>query len=156
MRVFSEQQEFRQWWVILIGIGAISIPIAFIIDDLLAGNLRKLTNGIIIALLISIAFIMLFSLRLHTRIDKRGIKTWWEPFHFLEKEFLWKDLQKVHIRKYDPLQEYGGWGIRGLGKIKAYNVSGNTGIQLVNSKGKFLIGTQKAADAKSVINRYSL
>ncbi|MBZ9631945.1 hypothetical protein LB465_14240 [Salegentibacter sp. LM13S] len=156
MRVFDETQSFRQWWLILIAIFCISLPFAFVIDDILEGQIKDYTIELITTLIILSVFIMLYNLRLYTRIDQKGIKTWWEPFHLMEKEFLWKDLEKVFIRKYRPLQEYGGWGIRGLGKKRAYNVSGYTGIQLVNSNGGFLIGTQKPIEAKSVIKRYSL
>ena len=156
MRVFEEKQSFNQWWIAFIAIGCAGIPIAFIIDDLLAGETSEITVELIIALAIIIISMMLFKLSLHTKIDQNGIKTWWEPFHFLEKEFPWKNLQKVYIRTYQPIQEYGGWGIRGIGKIKAFNVSGNKGIQLVNSNGKFLVGTQKASEAELVIKKYSL
>jgi len=105
MRVFKEQQGFRQWWIILLGIGSISIPLAYVVDDLLKGNSEDVKTELIIALLMGIAFFLFISLSLHTRIDQRGIKTWWEPFHFLEKEFLWKDLRKAQVREYKPIQE---------------------------------------------------
>ncbi|TDN89241.1 hypothetical protein DET49_107163 [Salegentibacter sp. 24] len=156
MRVFKEKQGFRQWWMLLIGISCLAITLVLLIDDFLESKTSLISKESTLALLCLIFLIILFNLSLHTRIDQRGIKTWWEPFHFLEKEFLWKDLQKISVRKYKPVQEYGGWGIRGHGKTKAYNVSGNQGIQLVNSKGRFLIGTQKSNEAQLVIKRYRL
>jgi len=156
MKVFEEKQSFRQWWLLLIAVAAIGIPIAFIIDDLLIGNLENINSALLIASIILLPFIFLWNLSLHTKIDQSGITTWWEPFHFLEKKFLWKDLKEVYIRKYNSLMEYGGWGIRGLGKTRAYNVSGKQGIQLVNSNGNFLIGTQRPSEVETVIKKYKV
>lgn len=57
------------------------------------------------------------------------------------------------MRLYRPIKEFGGWGMRTAfnGKNgKAYNVSGNVGIQLELKNGsKTLLGTQKGKEAKS-------
>jgi hypothetical protein len=70
-------------------------------------------------------------MQLETRIDSEGIRVKYIPFGFSEKFFSWKEIEKCYVRKYNPLVEYGGWGIRGLGNKKAYNVSGNLGIQII-------------------------
>ena len=63
----------------------------------------------------------------------------------------YENIEKSYVRTYRPLKEYGGWGIRYGRKGKAYNVSGNRGVQLKLSGGKrLLIGSQqpeKLADA---------
>lgn len=60
------------------------------------------------------------------------------------------------MRTYSPIKEYGGWGYRiTLKNGKAFNVTGNKGIQLVLKSGKkLLIGTQQESEASLVINRY--
>lgn len=156
MRVFKEEQSFRQWWLILIAIGCTGLLLTYIISVSISGDFLIKPTAFILSFVTILFFAFLFSLGLHTRIDQNGIKTWWEPFHFLEKEFAWEDLQKVYVRKYKPVQEYGGWGIKGKKKNKVYSVSGNNGIQLVSSKGRFLIGTQNVADVQSILNRYKL
>ena len=40
------------------------------------------------------------------------------------------DVAYAEARTYAPLREYGGWGIRGLSRKRAYNVSGNRGVEL--------------------------
>jgi hypothetical protein len=51
----------------------------------------------------------------------------------------------AEVRTYSPLREYGGWGIRGPRKRRAYNVSGDEGVQLVLVDGcVVLIGSQRA------------
>lgn len=52
--------------------------------------------------------------------------------------------------------DYGGWGLRlgFFGKGRAYNISGNIGMQIVFKDGKkLLIGTQKSAEIKSFLER---
>lgn len=49
------------------------------------------------------------------------------------------------IRKYNAIRDYGGWGVkRKLRWGRAYNVSGNIGLQIyLNNGKKVLFGTQK-------------
>ena len=57
------------------------------------------------------------------------------------------EVTHVESRNYAPLLEYGGWGIRGLGGNRAYDVSGNRGVELILKDGrKVMIGSQKADD----------
>jgi hypothetical protein len=56
------------------------------------------------------------------------------------------DIAGCEARTYQPIREYGGWGIRwgGRGSV-AYNVSGNRGVQLELKNGKrVLLGSQRA------------
>lgn len=47
-------------------------------------------------------------------------------------------------REYSPMREYGGWGIRTSSEGRAYNASGNKGVQLVlKDHSRVLIGSQK-------------
>ncbi|UJH92407.1 hypothetical protein LZ575_07780 [Antarcticibacterium sp. 1MA-6-2] len=101
------------------------------------------------------ATFFIFSLRLETRIDSRGVTARFNPFKFFTKHYYWKDIDNIFVRKYSPIAEYGGWGVRGLGKAKAYNIKGNNGIQIVTkNKKSFLIGTQQPEVARRIINYY--
>jgi len=67
---------------------------------------------------------------------------------------LWNEITQSYVRKYNPITEYGGWGLRWGLKGKAYNMSGNKGIQLVlNGNIRLLIGTNKAEEADEVLRR---
>ncbi|MDX1544830.1 MAG: hypothetical protein R3214_12880 [Christiangramia sp.] len=153
MRIFEEEQAFRQWWLLLIlGTTLCATSLAFFIDlsDFQTTNWKHL--GFILFLLIAVMF---WIARLHTRIDKTGISTRFEPYGIFKRSYKWNDISKVYVRKYKPFMEYGGWGIRGSKKSKAYNVSGNMGIQIITKKGeRLLIGTQKPTAAEKVIKRY--
>jgi len=146
--LFSEKQRFTQWWLWLI-IGLVVLdPLYMIIRK---PGLRDwatfLPVNVGIPLLIFIFFRVLC---LHTRIGPGGISVRFSPFHRKWRFFSREDIRGVSVRKYRPLLEYGGWGLRyGLsGKGRAYTVSGNMGIQIIFRDGrKLLIGTRHAADA---------
>ena len=154
MRVFKEEQRFNQWWLIVIctiaGIG-ILLNLARLLDlsgDISTGKLFGSSLGLIVC-------VGIFFVKMHTKIDKSGIKVWFSPFGFTMKSFRWNELENAHTRKYRPISEFGGWGIRVFRKHKAYNIKGDKGIQLKTKKGKFfLIGTQQTQNADRVIKRY--
>jgi len=106
-------------------------------------------NGVLIVILVFL-FVMLwgyFSLKLEVWIDQEGIHYRFFPLIFKNKLISTVEIQRFEIRKYKPILEYGGWGVRrGFGRKwqRAYNVSGNIGLQLYLTNGKkVLFGTQK-------------
>lgn len=155
MRVFEEKQRFNQWWLY-----AIYALVLFV----LVGGISKYSEGFqnfdnpvpvlfFLAAMFPMAFILI--LRQDTRIDPEGITTNFFPLGFSRKFFPWKKIDEIFVRKYSPIAEYGGWGIRSIGRKKAYNVAGNLGIQIVTTdKNKFLIGTQQPDAARAVLKRY--
>ena len=67
------------------------------------------------------------------------------------------NIKKCEVRKYSPIKECGGWGIKYGRKGKAYNVSGNFGVQLEFTKGKpLLIGSQNPEKLARVIKMQML
>ena len=104
------------------------------------------------SLLIAVLF---WVTKLETRIDSAGIHTQFKPFRFFSKDFSWDEISNCFVREYSPISEYGGCGVRGFGTARAYNVSGDTGIQIVTRNGnRFLIGTNKPGEAKKVLKYY--
>jgi len=153
MRVFKEEQAFRQWWILLI-LGIALIGTSFPLFRSYKNSDLSISGFIGFGLVV-LVLILFWTLRLHTKIDSTGIKTSFEPLNFFRKKFKWNEISKCYVRKYAPIREYGGWGIRGSGKSKAYNVSGNIGIQIITKdQKKFLIGTNKPEEAKRVLKRY--
>ncbi len=72
------------------------------------------TNEFILTLsgiLVSVAFIFFF--KLTTRIDEKGIHYQFFPFHFKLKKIAWSEITSATVRTYDPIGEYGGWGLKG-------------------------------------------
>ncbi len=97
---------------------------------------------------------MIFVLRLHTIINSEGIIAKFQPVPFFTRKFDWDEIDRIYVREYSALSEYGGWGVRGLFPAKAYNVSGKYGIQIVTKDNRhFLIGTHKPEEVKNVLNK---
>ena len=153
MRVFKEVQAFRQWWLQLIlalTIIGVSLKVYSRISD---SNFNVWDMGSL--LLVILICVLLWNMKLHTKIDATGISTRFKPFPFFTRNYNWNEISECYVRKYSPLTEYGGWGVRGLGKAQAYNVSGNMGIQIVTkNQEQFLIGTNKPEDVRKVLQRY--
>ncbi len=156
---FIEIQKFRQWWLILILL-TILFTFTYAVISQLFYNTPFGTNpvnntGLIILSIIIFtfcAFILLIKLK--TKINHEGILVQFYPFHLKFKLFNWSEIDNAFVREYRPITEYGGWGLRISlsGNGKAYNVSGNKGIQLVFKNGnKLLIGTKKPEEAESIL-----
>lgn len=162
MRVFNEIQKFDQWWMKLIYIGLIAMPLYSIytwnISNEAVGNVGpEDTNGQLILIICTVPILVLFYIfKLRTEIDEIGVHYQFLPFHLSKQTLRWAEIEKCYVRTYSPIREYGGWGFRtSFGKKgKAYNIRGNKGIQIeLKSGNKILIGTQRDADAEQVIHR---
>jgi len=157
--LFTENQQFRQvWlWVILIGVNTITIIGAYRhISGGKAFGSPFITGNIFTLVLILLVTALIFIVRLETTIKQDGIYIRFYPFHIKEKKYTWDTVAEASVRKYSPILEYGGWGIRrGMsGKGSAYNISGNMGIQLLFKSGeKLLIGTQKPDEVTAILHQ---
>lgn len=157
---FFERQHFRQWWLwaIMVGLNLLFIGgfILQIIFNKPFGNNPMSDAGLIITtgifLLLSI---YLLSGSLKTFINSDGVYIRFSPFHVRYKFYDWRDIDSVQIRRYNPLREFGGWGIRfGKHGTKAYNVSGKIGVEFFFKNGKsVLIGTNQPDYLKTVLKQ---
>ena len=161
MKVFKEEQRFRQVWLMVLLGFSLLVTVGLIINEYIKDNTSMTTNeflGSLIGIIASVLLIFIF--KLSTRIDEKGIHYQFFPFHFSMKTLLWSEITKAEIRTYDPIGEYGGWGLRysfNKKKGNAVNVSGDIGIQLTLKNGKkLLIGTQKKEAVSSVLKTYNL
>lgn len=160
-QTFEESQRFNQvWiWVLLIGV-SILVIVQVPLDLIKSTNEESLPTHSIIVLLLSIAFViglnaLFFFSKLKTNINTEGVSVVFHPFFNKPKLFRWEDIEKAFVRKYQPLWEYGGWGIRFGMKGRAYNTSGNKGLQLIMKSGKkILIGTQKSDELDGYLKKY--
>ena len=107
-------------------------------------------SGIFVPIAIVALFLLL---KLQTEVRPDGLYVRFFPFHVHFKRFPAEDLSEYYARQYRPIVEYGGWGIRwSLRKGRAYNVSGDKGVQLVFKSGKrLLIGSQRAEELEKAI-----
>lgn len=168
MKIFKEVQRFDQWWLITLFVlvyAKITYDILRFFRETKEVNIGDLEEFIVPGIVIILVTILIFSLKLKSRIDENGISYQFFPIQLKAKNVPWESLKECNVRKYSPILEYGGWGFRGILKLKlfglgkngkAYNVRGNIGIQMVLKNGsKILVGTQEKEQAKQVLKNYS-
>ena len=96
---------------------------------------------------------LFYLLKLITRVDAKGVHVRFFPL--THKQIPFENRTSCQARTYRPIREYGGWGIRFSRKGRAYNVSGNQGVQLTFKQGKpLLIGSQKPEELAAAINSH--
>ena len=146
---FFEVQYFwqnRLSWIVWL----VCIPTVWLLyrDDAIHG----LFAFVLILLMIGLIALVMLS-KLTTEVSASGISFRMTPFHRTSRTYAWSDIDSVEIRKYSPIREYGGWGIRMGLQGTAYNIKGNIGLQIVTQEGKrILIGTQKPEELNEVLD----
>jgi hypothetical protein len=141
MLFFEEKQMLRSNSIVLLGIPG--MVVVFILGLINLNNGKGEWTGLFIISVMIVLFILLLMLSsLYVRIEKHGIIVRFFPFHIKPKVYLWADIESLEVRKYKPLREFGGWGIKGTKNNRAFNVSGDMGLQITFKSGKkLLVGT---------------
>lgn len=112
-----------------------------------------LTTVLILLVLIVSAY-LLFGSRLVVEINRIGISYNFHPFFKKTKHIPKETIKTQKVRKYNPIMEYGGWGIKKGLKGNAFNVHGNIGLQLIlKDNKKVLFGTQRPDAIKRAMNK---
>ena len=163
MKVFIEEQRFTQTWlIVLIAIGFL-VPIVVMINEMIKSDSDLTSTEFMLTILFTLVCLLpIFLFKLKTRIDEKGIYYQFFPFHFKTRFIAWSAIENAYVRNYNPISEYGGWGIKGgflwnRKNGKAVNVSGDIGLQLELKNGKrLLIGTQKENEVKQVLANYKI
>ncbi len=150
--VYEEEQPFDQLWLWgILGFELIAVMIPLILTGQSWWSIVLMAGAMVMTMA------LLGSLKLYTRIDNSGIHFRMKPFHWKERMIAWDEIDQVHVRKYSPILEYGGWGIRYGRNGKAFNVRGNYGIQIIKKDGKkILLGTQKPDEVGDHLSQHPL
>ncbi len=146
---FHEEQRFRQPWLMILVAGLAGLSwyafITQIIQKKAFGS--NPAPDLIIWLLWAVFGLLfpLFFLSLHMTTDLTPECLHIRFFPFYRRSILLSEIEKLEVREYNPIRDYGGWGVRFSPKHgTAYNVSGNRGVQLVLKSGRrVLIGSQE-------------
>lgn len=141
---YKETQEIKHLWL---WIGLV-VAILFVVILLMELATIKTIHTDTIVILSSISALMTIffkTLKLTTIIDEFNISYKLSPFHLAFRKIPWMLIERCEVRTYNPVGEYGGWGLKyGRKSGKAINLSGNKGLQLYLKTGKkILIGTQQ-------------
>lgn len=156
---FRETQRLPKWLYWLIATPIAAVATWLFVQQILLGKPvgdKPAPDWFIILYAASAAVIlplMIWSFKLVTTIDQSAITYRLSPLHFRTKRIPWSEVQESFIRKYKPMREYGGWGLRyGFRNGWAFNMKGNMGMQLVLRNGKrILIGTQRPEELRAYL-----
>lgn len=162
MKVFVEEQRFKNWVLIILMITpivGILVPILTSKEEFPAFNTPKFWSLVMVSFSVVLVFLLILSIKLSTKINEQGVFYRFYPNQCKENFIPWNRIQQCHVTKYNSLIKFGGYGYRrcfwGKNKGLALNVGGKYGIQLVLENGKkILIGTQNENDAKRVLETY--
>jgi hypothetical protein len=167
---FREEQRFRQpWlWVLLFGCALGGL---FGAGTFIHGMIRQFIYGqpwggrpmsdTGLAVVGAVAILcclsaavgapwLLYAVRLVAEVRDDGLYVRFFPFR--GRTIAFDRIRHCEARTYRPILEYGGWGIRWGLRGKAYNVSGNRGVQLdIAGEGRLLIGSQRADELARAI-----
>ncbi|MEY4003686.1 MAG: hypothetical protein RIT07_1728 [Bacteroidota bacterium] len=153
--LFEEKQRFTQKWIWLLLLTPFLFPMVGLIFPNISNDLFMFNASALLVnmgVYLSILLLFCFGFELNTEICTDGIYVRFRPFHRKPRFYAWSAIEHCEIRKYKPLFEYGGWGVRRGLMGTAFNVRGNMGLQLVIKGGKrVLIGTQKATELAGVL-----
>lgn len=146
--LYREVQQFRQLWIwIVLLFSSIAALTAAAMPFLVGSdwpenwilNLILILFGIIFGILFPILF---YIAALIAEVRSDGLYLSFYPLLFAPILIPFENIVRCEVRTYHPLREYGGWGIRYGPKGKAYNVSGDRGVQLELANGeRILIGS---------------
>lgn len=146
MKVFKETQKLRQLWVLALIISADLIAGGLLLKEMFGGDQNQPLLALVLLPFIFLNW-MIFNMRLEIEIKNQTIYYRLIPFHLSFRKIRKQEIVSFEVVSYHPIEEYGGWGIRGfMRKNKAVNLYGNKGLKLHLKNGKsLLLGTQKPA-----------
>jgi len=153
---FHEEQRFRQWWVWLLVYGIAALQWWGFIQQIILGKPwgnrpAPDTLLVLVWMLFGIGFPVFFNMiRLTIEVTGEDICIHFYPL--TRRVIPMADIVQAEASTYQPIWEYGGWGIRGIGSRRAYNVSGNQGVELTLRDGRVvMVGSQRADEMERAI-----
>ena len=156
--IFREVQRFRQTWIWVILLSITALMLYFLIKQVAlsepVGN-NPATDWplIILVIVFGLGFpVFFYFLNLTVEVRTDVLYYRYFPLQLSFKKITYDSMLKCEVRSYSALKEYGGWGIRYGRYGKAYNVSGNRGVQLEFMNGeKLLFGSKRAEELAQAI-----
>ena len=147
--VYHEEQRFRQpWiWILILAVAALQWWGWFqqiVLGQPFGDNPGPDWMVWLFWALFGIGLPVLFLyLRLVIEVNDEGV--WLRYIPLTTRLIKFAEIERCEAVAYQPLRQYGGWGIRGLGSNRAYNVSGSQGVRLHLRNGAVVvIGSQRA------------
>lgn len=159
---FQEQQRISMWWVWLAVLVPAGIMLNIFVEQIVFGRPHGehpgpnwLVWGLTLFLCVGVPA-LLWILRLTVTVDDGGIHIHYFPL--FRRTIPFSDIHLIQARRYRPIVEFGGWGIRGgLGKRSAYNAKGDLGVELYLKDTKsIMIGSQRHEELAAAIRKHGV
>jgi len=163
--LFSEVQRLHVWIRTALSVAAV-IMISFfgygMVKQLVMGEqwgnkpMSDTMLTVVAPFFISLSLLILWvslSAKLETRVEGDGIYIRYFPFYMRFKKISPDEITGYEACTYNPVLDYGGWGIRFGLKGKAYNIRGNRGVRLAFAGGStLLVGSERPEELVSAID----
>ena len=144
MAVFSERQGFSRNFIngLFVSVVLLFLALAW----------QSQTQGLLVgAALVAVLWALMLAAKMTTQVDDDGITI--RTLFFINRRISYDEIVTAQSVAYKPLRDFGGWGYRIGPGGRAYNMSGNLGVQLVLTRERrVLIGSQKPDDLAAAIN----
>lgn len=156
-QVYKETQSYRGTWImyfiLLVELPTIILLLTFFLlaeDKAEVGFALAIVGG-----MMSLIFLFIFNLKLETRIDQNGISFKYFPFVRSWRKYPKKSIKTISVINYNPITNYGGWGLKGNSTTKAYSILGDRGLLFdVGEEKNIMIGTMKAKELEEYLSSW--
>ncbi|MDP2043446.1 MAG: hypothetical protein Q8S14_08145 [Algoriphagus sp.] len=156
--VVTESQSFRGSWIIWVVLMLELPTLALISVFYFTGKLGEngLIHLLVVAGIMGTIIALLLNIRLEIRMDHATLSFKNPPFmnkwRILKKE----DIRYIQVKKSDGMMEYGGLGVRFLGKTRAYIFFSDHVIIAETEKRKYVFSTHKSDHFQKIIASWEL
>ncbi len=145
--VTIEWREVQRFWQnkFVLVVAAV-VTVASIVGTGALALSGEVEDAVAVSPLAGIAIIaVVATMGLITELRQDAVKVWLWPLFW--RTLRYEDIVEAEARQYNPLTEYGGWGMRWGISGQAWNVSGRYGVQLVLRDGRrVLIGSRESEE----------
>jgi hypothetical protein len=151
--LFFEQQRFRQRWLwIVIALTSVFLSAVAIALIVTLNAQPAVVAALVMSIPIGLMIAFYLAANLTVRVDVDGVHIRFFPIHKLTLPHA--RIVAVEPRDYDPLGEFGGWGMKGPPARWGwcYTVSGRRGVRIeLDNRHRLLIGSQRADELAAAI-----
>jgi hypothetical protein len=159
---FQEEQRISMWWVWLAVLVPAGIMANIFVEQIICRRPHGEHPGPDWVLWVMTVFLclcvpaLLWILRLTVTVKSDGVHIRYYPF--VNRTIPFSDIRAFQARRYHPIREFGGWGIRsGLGKKSAYNAKGDLGVELYLHDGRsIMVGSQQHGELAAAIRKHGV
>ena len=150
MSHYHEEQRFHGA-ILGVLIAAIVVVAVVTVVEVVAGRPAELWLVVVGPLVVLVVAVLLSLSHLDVDVTQEGVTI---AFRYVwpARRIAFSEIVGLEVRRYSPLLEYGGWGVRLGPKGWGYMTGGNEGVQLRLRKGlPVLIGSARPRELEAAI-----